>query len=365
MSGPWPTPGQEDLLLAAFGPEPEARQASLRLPRPSSAPDLAEFWPLVERRWPPAGTGRPPEGLAPYLTAWRQNRERLLSFETVAKAFERAAVPFMLIKGAALLLRHYRDPGLRNMHDLDVLVPEDRLEAAASALAAASFTPWRGVLAAELRRRVHVRHGWSFTGPDRTSLDLHWRPVACCLAPLVTRRFWEGCEHVPLGERSVPVPGPTEQLFQVCVHGLQRDWDSRPRWVADALTVLKTPIDWDRLGELAGVAAMRLRVADALGYLRGRFRAPVPGGFVEALAAAAEPWERRERRLPLGPNASSPFSLFLWQVYTFRRLRPWYEPWARLPATLAFLRYTAAALGGDRISGIPALLWRRARGRPV
>ena len=362
MSGPWPTPGQEDLLLAAFGPEPDARQAYLRLSRPSTTPDLAALWPLVDRRWPPAETGRPPEGLAAYLTAWRQNRERLLSLEAVFEAFDREAIPFMLIKGGALLLRHYRDPGLRNMHDLDVLVPEATLEPAATVLAAAGFTPWRGVSPAGIRRRAHVRHAWPFAGPEGTSVDLHWRPVARCFAPHVTRRFWEGCERVALGRRSARVPGPAEQLFQVCAHALQRDWDSRPRWVADALTVLRTPIDWERLGELAGGAAMRLRVAHALGYLRARFGAPVPCGFLDSLAAAAERWERRERRLPLGSNASSAFDLFLWHVYTFRRLRPWHEPWAGLPAPLAFSRYAAAALEVDRLSGIPAALWRWARG---
>ena len=53
---------------------------------------------------------------------------------SVLQEFERAGIECMLLKGAALTLRHYRDFGLRNMGDFDLLIHPHDIERAARLL---------------------------------------------------------------------------------------------------------------------------------------------------------------------------------------------------------------------------------------
>jgi hypothetical protein len=62
--------------------------------------------------------------------------------ETIRGVFDTlhtAGVPAIPLKGAILIETVYRDPGLREMWDIDVLVPHDQLAAAERALAAIGF----------------------------------------------------------------------------------------------------------------------------------------------------------------------------------------------------------------------------------
>jgi hypothetical protein len=344
MSGVWPTPAQELVLAACCAPEPEARKALDLLPagRADEALDsaVAGLGPLLYRRSPSADHPAVAAGKRAYLSLWRQNYERLGHLSSVLTVFRSSGIECLLLKGAALALRHYRDLGVRGMRDFDLLIAERDLKPAIARLKEAGYAAENGYSAADIERRARVGHAWQFTTRDGQTCDLHWRPLVRCYSPEVTRMFRQGAERIPLGNISAWVPAPTDQLFHVCAHGLQWDWHPQLRWVADAMTVLREPIDWDRLCTLAAQSCMGFRLAHA-----------------PALDNAAAKWERREYRLLLKACPLGFLDSARWHAWHFHRIRPFDPVWSAMPRLTGFPQYLGAFL--DAAS--PAELWGKLR----
>ncbi|MBZ5724952.1 MAG: nucleotidyltransferase family protein [Acidobacteriia bacterium] len=360
MSEPWPTPLQEQVLLAGLGDGTEGSRA-LRAASSAGGEDALDdaclaLLPLLYRRWAGSESELVLAGKKAHLAVWRQNQDRLLHLASLVGDFEAAGIPVLVLKGAALVLRHYRDAGLRSMRDFDVLVHERDLDAAIGRLERAGYAAEGNYRKCDVLRRMRVGHAWQFSRGDQ-SCDLHWRPVVRCYSPEVTRLFWQGAESVTAADRAVRVPSPTEQLFHVCVHGLQWDWVPQVRWIADALTVLGEPIDWDRLCHLAEAAAMRVRLSRALRYLQVRFAAPVPEGLAERLAGMAPRWEQREYRLLLERCPLGPWDSVAWHLHHFRRIRPFDAAWSHAPAWVGFPQYVGAFLDARGFSAALRQLW--------
>ena len=90
----------------------------------------------------------------------------------------------------------------------------------------------------------------------------------------------------------------TDMLFHVCIHGYK--WNPIPpiRWVADAVTLVRTAgqgIDWDRLVSQGQRLHLTLPLAATLNYLRAVMRAPVPSEAISHLQRQRTmPFERAE-----------------------------------------------------------------------
>jgi hypothetical protein len=227
----------------------------------------------------------------------------------------------------------------------------------------------------EILRLTRVRHAWQFSrveeAPDEPALredegcDLHWQPVVRCYSPFVIEQFWSRAETVSACGRRALVPAATEQLFHTCAHGLQWDWTPSLRWIADALTILRSPsiIDWARLVELARAANMTVRVHTAMLYLRTRIEAPVPQTAIEALATQSRPgWERREHILLQKPCPLGPLDSLRWHIYNFRRIRRFDSEWSGW-TWFGFVDYLAVFLNAGNARSLVAGLWRQLRAR--
>jgi len=366
MNGSWPTPVQEQLLLACFAAEPAASRAvdalSSSLAAGSLEPAVSGLLPLLYRRWPSVESELILEGRKVSLALWRQNHERMRHLAALVTEFKKLGIGCLVLKGAALALRYYRDLGVRSMRDFDLLVLERDLEPAIVRLqemgySAEGASPMRAIL-----RQARVGHAWHFSANGQ-SCDLHWRPIDRCYSPDVTRMFWDSAETATLGEITVAVLSPTDQLFHVCAHGLQWDWNPRIRWIADALTVLRELIDWDRMFYLATQSCMRMRLASALGYLQRRFEAAVPPVILERLDGAAPGWERREHRLLQKPYPHGIFDSAAWHAYHFRCLRPFDVYWREAPLWVGFPQYLEAFLGANGCSELARKLWPKLKVR--
>jgi hypothetical protein len=349
----WPTASQEQVLRACFDMCKEPAEETL------SDPAALTLLPLLYRRWPDVAGGN---GQKAYATTWRRNHRRLAELSSLIGVLDNAGVRCVVLKGAALVLGHYRDAGVRPMRDVDLLVAECDVEKAIGHLLRNGWTPEGGLSTARVLGRMRVGHAWQFARGSDEVCDLHWRPVVRCFSPEITRLFHEGAVTVALDGRTAAVPCATDQLFHVCAHGLQPDWTPQIQWVADALTVLTEPIDWDRLARLTAEASMSVRLSRGLDYLRTRFGAPVPEALPRRLAAAAPAWERREYRVLLKPSPLGLADSVAWHAYHFRRIRRHDPAWRAAPFALAFPRYLAAFLdvpGGALLKS----LWRQVESR--
>ncbi|MCE5310256.1 MAG: nucleotidyltransferase family protein [Acidobacteriales bacterium] len=355
----WPTPVQEWILQACFAPEREAGTALDSLASQANAeldPATARLAVLLYRRWPAFSHAITATGREMYLVQWRENRERFASMLEVAGRLRSRGIECLALKGAALVARHYRELGLRGMRDFDLLVAEDDFEAAARELANAGYSAEDGYAPRDFERRKRTGHAWQFAR-EGVGCDLHWRPVVRCYAPEVTRLFWEGAETTAFGDGELRAPSATDQLFHVCAHGLQWDWQPSVRWIADALTVLREPVDWERVARLARAARMHVRLATALDYLRDRFGAPVPTELAADLRREAPAWERREYACLLKPCPLGFRDSLWWHADHFRRIREFDSTWSSRAFCLGFVEYVARFLDADSALD----LWRRVK----
>jgi hypothetical protein len=139
------------------------------------------------------------------------------SLRRVVDALSAADVPAVLLKGAALVETVYPDAAQREMLDLDLLVPPDRLAAANAALAPLGYRALPGS-DGEQELRVAPHHDAPLIDPEQIlAVELH-RHVA--IAGESNRydidEVWQRARPVP-GEVFL-LPAPEDLLLHVCLH---------------------------------------------------------------------------------------------------------------------------------------------------
>ena len=294
-----------------------------------------------------------------YRRAWYLNQ---LTFRTAAGVigrFREAGIETLALKGVALSLLHYRDAGLRPMDDVDLLV---RPSQAAEALAILERDGWQPL--EKVPSHLEVKHAHPFMDDGGRRIDLHWNALWEA-AP--DDDLWGGCGAAQVQGRPTLALDPTDQLLHVCVHGVQ--WDPTPsiRWVAHAVTVLRTSsIDWERLVARARARRLTLGLSGSLACLRDQLAAAVPPGVVEALAAAQAPvYERLGHRAKSWHGGLARRLVLNWDRH--RRLAVLYPEYSRL----GFPDFVRQFAGVDRLRHLPRAAvgysvehWRRRLARP-
>jgi len=227
---------------------------------------------LVERR---LGTGWRHLGRAGgvFRQNWYRNQLFLASLKECIDAFSAAGIPTMILKGAALALAYYPRPACRAMGDVDILVPAARaVEAAAVATAAGLAPRFPGFWPPRISASKPFRHrkGWD--------VDLHVHVLHECLAPDADEAFWKAAVPVDvLGSPSLML-APEDLLLHVIVHAGRSPLGADPRWIPDAVMILRgaPAFSWPLFYERAAERRLTLQVGLALRFLRDRFALAVP-----------------------------------------------------------------------------------------
>jgi hypothetical protein len=191
------------------------------------------------------------------LAAARRRTEVLwqataVHLERCLSALHAGGIRVLVLKGAALALAHYRDPSLRPMGDLDLLVPPEQWTAAARALERLDWTA-----------EEPAEHGGAFWGPGGARLELHGALTTC---PGVFPLAFDG-----LYARSLPLGGgfdgrrlgDEDTLLHLGLHcAFQHGFHARLGQYVDFDRVLAGPCDPDGVVTLA-VRARALRALAA------------------------------------------------------------------------------------------------------
>lgn len=361
-----PSESQELLLRAALLEGEQAIDAWRRWKEMDAVgttdQDSGRLFPLVCRSLLAVGVEDPdtPTLKGAYRHQWLANTYRLERAAHALTALSGAGIVTMVLKGAALVERHYRDVGARLMYDVDVLVRPDMAHAAAAEL---ERSGWEQDPAVDLDDLMPVVQGTRFVDAGGVAIDLHWHAM---WSPAPEDDFWDAAEPASVGGVPTLRLCPADQFLHVCVHGVWSEGE-RVRWVADALTVLRTTpgMDWERVVRGARARALTLPLLDALDYLREVFDAPIPPDVFHSL---------REPR----PSVTERAGHLAWRIRPFKlrvaaltlehyRRQRLLAPAATRRASLAsYLRSWAAVRWGAR-SGLEMLvgLVRRLIPRPI
>lgn len=349
----WPSPSQELLLQACFLRGDAGAQAQEGWLAQNGLSRLDDFslrlLPLLSCRSDLPGDSEAGQLAARVrLAQWEQNRRRIARAAALRATLAAAGIDCLFLKGVALISRFYGDPGLRGMGDVDLLVRRNNVQAAVETLLREGWRAEGGLMPGPIVEQARLRHAWQFTREDEIC-DLHWHPVVRCFNPEIAELFWAGSAPRNTAEEPLPAPSATDQLFQVCVHGVQWSWTPQTRWIPDAMSILGSgvAIDWLRLCAMAAQARMSFRLHAALDYLRRRLEAPIPETALDQLASAgANPFERREHALLQKPCPLSAVDRLRWHVANFQRIQPYDQQWSQQSVWLGFPDYLRAFLRG-------------------
>jgi hypothetical protein len=232
----WPPPG-DDALAARWAGEPLDWARVARIARRHRVQGL------VWNRLRSSGMAVPEEPARALRSAAgriaRDNLHAVRECLRLKAAFDAAGVPILFIKGVTLAMLAYGTLALKAGWDIDVLVGEDRVDAAAAILTASGY---RCILpqSPDLSRlrewhRVAKESVWQHAA-TRTVVELHTRLVdnSMLLRPITL----EDSHSVPVGDGlSLPTLAPDALFAYLCVHGAWSAW-YRLKWLADVAALV-------------------------------------------------------------------------------------------------------------------------------
>jgi len=227
---------------------------------------------------------------------WADNQKRFHRLQQLLSWFEAQGIPTLVLKGMALSILHYCDMALRPMSDLDILVPEDRAREVVGRLLHDGWTPDLYLPSAPKNRYFYRHiHAMPLAHPDYGVLDLHWHVLTEATFRGADWIFWR--DSVPLAVNTIKTRAlnPTDQLMHTCVHGFKANDVAPIRWIADAVTILRTSqMDWTRLVNLARNLHVTIPLAASLSFLRATFPTPIPEDVIGELGKVEV--DHKERR---------------------------------------------------------------------
>ena len=249
----------------------------------------------------------------PLIDRFREIRRYFLVRNLKAMAFgqrvfatlDQIGVPFIVLKGAALIACYLADRSLRPMEDIDILVPEDRLANAIAVLTAMNLHP-QGISPRYLMRSRFRRFipGCAFVGPDQ-NIDLHWKALHLDLRPEADDRFWQAHRQTSLDGTPIRVLDPAHQLIHICAHAAQPGARAAAeRWPADAILVIRGSKDLcaRRLMVEADQRGLSAIMAEALAFLAQEFNVSISNLTISRMRASATWTERAEMRVLASPS---------------------------------------------------------------
>ena len=196
----------------------------------------------------------------------------------VSRSLGACGVPAMLLKGAALVEVVYPETSMRDMSDLDVLVPADRVADATAALVQAGYAPLEEPPDGPPSRPA--RHDAKLVAPDGVvAVELHRHLVdGVDPARFDVAELWSRAR--PGGSGDHVVPAPHDLLLHVALHfvaGREVRSEGALSQVRDIAWVAERGgVDWSALADVSRRFGVRARVQLALVATRqlGLLRAP-------------------------------------------------------------------------------------------
>jgi hypothetical protein len=216
--------------------------------------------PLLHQRLHAAGYGsRAPQHLwQPFADECRGLAIRKVRMHAelahVTDVLTRAHIPVIALKGAFLGPVVYGNVGLREMNDLDILVPRDRLKDAVDLVMAEGYRGYQPFsIEHDAKTNQHVTR---LMQPGRTGIEIHWtitKPGQ--LTTIDPQVLWQAATPEPRIAVQALGLSPEDLLLYVCFHSAslhQFEFGLRPSCdIAWIVAHYAEQLDWDAVAALA------------------------------------------------------------------------------------------------------------------
>ena len=284
----------------------------------------------------------------------------------LATSLSDRSIPFVAFKGPTLALDLYGSLAGREYNDVDVIVPQRRIDDAEDLIGSMGYASpqgdrtFRRTFLASQRQYAFIR------ADDGVAIDLHWGFCGTHVPfPVMPDEIWDDAPQLPVGGRAVPVLSAANLALLLAGHGTKENW-SMLKWVSDFARMIDrhSTLDWGALHaraqargcgdavllgcamarelldvaapraiapRIAGSARVRKRTAAIAGTMRRGLSPPAQAEHFADLLLCDRPIDRLRGALKLAvtPTAGD---------YEAMRLPPalWSAYYASRPCRLAF-----------------------------
>jgi hypothetical protein len=207
----------------------------------------------------------------------------------IIRAFDRAGVPLMLLKGAALNLIHRNGMDLRPMSDIDAMIRRCHVAEADGLLRRTGFRPGRDLVRPGFFPTYYGETEYRSEPPASVRIDLHVRPFRPLryVRTVPDEALWDGAQAVTVDDSRVLIPGPEDMLLHLAGHAAIH---GAPRllWLFDIKRFVDASgsrIHWERVVERARRWRVSHPVCAGLAQAEAVFGHVIPPSAMNALRA--------------------------------------------------------------------------------
>ena len=240
---------------------------------------------------------------SPVEASWREayetnavrNMVLLHELAGVLGRLGKAAVPVILLKGAALGEAVYGNIAVRPMFDLDLLVHREDVRAVLGVLSELGYASLHVETQAGATLDFENEVAFTKQGLVDTMVEVHWSllnsPHYQHALPMAW--FWETAVPVDVDGvasvyRGALALGPEALLLHLCAHLALHHRGERLLWqqdVAEVMHVFRDQLDWEQVLARAQAWDLVLPVQQVVGRVARDWQAPIPDGILQRLSA--------------------------------------------------------------------------------
>jgi hypothetical protein len=215
------------------------------------------------------------------------NAERMTrlyrDFQPVLQCLRTEGIPVIVLKGAYLAEAVYIDAALRQMNDVDVMVPRADLPRAMAALLAMGCTQMEPVDIETYRDDYRLPEFYLHDLP----IELHWT-IALPTGPvrIDVEGLWSRARPATIAGVEVLALSPEDMLLHLCLHTryLHQHFAPKPFCdIAETVHHFRDELDWPQIAVRAHEWEAARHVGLALHLARAMLRVEVPDGVLEQL----------------------------------------------------------------------------------
>lgn len=210
-----------------------------------------------------------------YFAIAAHGMRQMAEFKRVGAALSDAGVDLMILKGAYLAESLYKDPGLRPLSDIDILVHESDWPRIYGILQAMGYNPLEGKSLMQLPSklaRFDVQSHLQFVNGDGVCLEFQFDLYTIGIGMLDIGGVWSRAVDAEVNGVKVKVPGPEDNLLHMIVHA-NRHGCTRLKWLVDIAETLRNnnETDWDLFASIASREKIGACVYLTLKYIEDVF----------------------------------------------------------------------------------------------
>jgi hypothetical protein len=151
-----------------------------------------------------------------YFRNVASNLELYGELKMIARQLKEAEIPLMVLKGAHLAHGVYGNIGLREMLDLDLLVPQAQLFEAYQAVKALGYLAEHGEEGLDPEQLLNHRHLPGLERPSGLGVEIHWHLAVPAQWPV--EELWKRAVPFRFQETEVLSLSPEDLLLHLCYH---------------------------------------------------------------------------------------------------------------------------------------------------